>query len=132
MGLIEADTPVIPEFFEYKMEELSVKDRAKRATKRRVAAKKLPTAIKMKVNGVEKDVNLSSLVANGFDEERSGADLWALLRPRLRMLLTMRRDWGNIEDVYGHSASSFGQVPVHPIVHESLVVLPFPAMELCC
>jgi|EP01046_Picozoa_sp_COSAG06_P036708 hypothetical protein len=26
------------------------------------------------------------------------------------MLLTMRRDWGNIDDVYGHCDSDFGQV----------------------
>ena len=114
MGLIEADTPVIPEFFEFKMAELSNAERAKRATQRRMAAKKLPTAFKFNVAGKQKEVNLSSMVANGFDEQRSGKDLWALLRPRLRMMLTMRKDWGNIEDIYGHSDSSFGQVRFHP------------------
>lgn len=114
MGLIEADTPVIPEFFEFKMEELSAAERARRATQRRMAAKKLPTAFKLNVAGKQKEINLSSLVAAGFDEQRSGKDLWALLRPRLRMMLTMRKDWGNIEDIYGHSDSSFGQVRFHP------------------
>jgi hypothetical protein len=118
MGLMEADTPVIPEFFEFKMEELSAAERAKSASQRRVAAKKLPKAFKFKVNGKQKEVDLSSLVANGFDEQRSGKDLWALLRPRLRMLLTMRKDWGNIDDIYGHSDSSFGQVRVHPTLNE--------------
>jgi hypothetical protein len=62
---------------------------------------------------VEKEYDLSSLVSQGFDEHRTGKDLWGLLRPRLRMLLTMRREWGSIDGVYGHSDSTFGQVRVH-------------------
>jgi hypothetical protein len=112
MGLIEADTPVIPEFFEFKMEELSMAERTKRDMKRRAAAKKLPTALMMRVGGKEMHYDLSSLVSSGFDEHRTGKDLWDLLRPRLRMLLTMRREWGNIDDIYGHTDSTFGQVPV--------------------
>lgn len=115
MGLIEGDTPVIPEFFEFKMEELSAAERAKRATQRRLAAKKLPKGLTLTINGRQRNVDLSSLVEQGFDEQRSGKDLWGLLRPRLRMMMTMRRDWGNIDDVYGHADSSFGQVRVQNI-----------------
>lgn len=112
MGLIEADTPVIPEFFEFKMEDLAAAENAKAGLKRRAQARKLPSTLTMSVCGIKKSFDIGTLVSQGFNEHRNGKDLWNLLQPRLKMLLAMRRDWGNIDDIYGHSDSSFGQVPL--------------------
>ena len=48
-------------------------------------------------------IDLKGLIMR--DEKRTGADLWALLRPRIKLLLVMRRDWGDISDIYGIAPS---------------------------
>ena len=42
----------------------------------------------------------------------AGKEAWSLLRPRLGLLLTARRDWGTINDVYGHCESFYGHEPM--------------------
>lgn len=107
VGLLEADTPVIPEFFEYKMVEMSEAARIKQAQDKRKFLSKLPKTFSMKLGrGKPKQFVTSDLEAN-YRVLRSGADLWDLLRSRMKMLLTMRRDWGDLDDVYGHFESDF-------------------------
>lgn len=94
MGLIEADTPVLPEFFEYKMNEMSRAARAEAEHARRQLVQKLPPKFSLKVAGKVRTINTSEVVKSGFTRTRPGPDLWRLLRKRIRMLLTMRHDWG--------------------------------------
>jgi hypothetical protein len=112
MGLLEADTPVLPEFFEYKMSEMSREARIEAEYARRKLAEKLPPSFNLRVSGKTRTIKTRDVIESGFNGTRPGNDLWILLRKRLRMLLTMRRDWGNVDDVYGHCESDFGQVDV--------------------
>lgn len=112
MGLLEADTPVLPEFFEYKMSEMSRAARLEAEHTRRQLVQKLPPSFSLRVAGKTRTIKTTDIIQSGFSSTRSGDELWKLMRKRLRMLLTMRRDWGNIDDVYGHCDSDFGQVDV--------------------
>ena len=47
------------------------------------------------------------MLDEGFADTRDGKYLWQLLRPRIRVLMNMRRDWGDIDDVYGHPESKY-------------------------
>ena len=109
-GLLEADTPVLPEFFEFKMTEMSEAARVQAEQERRKLVQKLPSNFSMAIRGKSHTFNVKSVVDSGFNRTRPGFELWAMLRKRLRTLLVMRRDWGNVDDVYGHCESDFGQV----------------------
>jgi CRP-like cAMP-binding protein len=108
-GLLEADTPVIPEFFEFKMAEISLADRLKVDQERRKLVQALPQQFSLHVRGGSKTFDVQQLVDSGFQTTRTGAELWRLIRSRLKMLLAMRRDWGNIDTIYGQCESDFGQ-----------------------
>jgi hypothetical protein len=58
---------------------------------------------------VSSDDGWRRLLDEGFADTRSGKDLWQLLKPRVRVLMTMRRDWGDINDVYGHPESKYNE-----------------------
>lgn len=109
-GLLEADTPVIPEFFEFKITEISLADRLKSEQQRRKLMQALPQQFSLPVRGGNKTFDVQQLITSGFHTARTGSELWGLLRKRIKMLLAMRRDWGNIDDVYGHCDSNFGQI----------------------
>eukprot|EP01050_Picozoa_sp_SAG11_P002126 SAG11_NODE_103_length_16571_cov_49.569208_9_plen_183_part_00 len=66
VGLLEADTPVIPEFFEYKMAEMSEaqKQKARQQQQRHLA--KLPSSFTIKVRGKSKKFDALQLARNGF------------------------------------------------------------------
>lgn len=52
---------------------------------------------------------------SGRHFKRSGKELWAFLRPRLRLLVQLQHQWGSMHEVYGsHNVSLFEntQVPV--------------------
>jgi hypothetical protein len=66
----------------------------------------LPGSFAIKVKGKSKTYNAMQLMQDGFMDTRRGGELWSLLRSRLRMMITMRRDWGAIDDVYGHGRCS--------------------------
>jgi hypothetical protein len=90
MGLYEADTPVIPEYIAHRLENImsdSVADGA--------------------------DAPSAAALGAGAGNNRSAKHLWAFLRPRLRMMVTMNQEWGHLRDVYGHSESIFIDAPIH-------------------
>eukprot|EP01051_Picozoa_sp_SAG22_P020823 SAG22_NODE_4357_length_1293_cov_1.242044_2_plen_93_part_00 len=52
-------------------------------------------------------VGLLSTGGDGTEREaRSGAELWAFLRPRLGVLTKLQRQWGGVHDMYGGFAES--------------------------
>jgi hypothetical protein len=92
------------------MSEMSRAVRLEAEHQRRQLVQKLPSTFSLRVSGKARMIKTKDVIESGFNRTRPGSDLWSLLRRRLRMLLTMRRDWGNIDDVYGHCESDFGQV----------------------
>jgi len=38
--------------------------------------------------------------------------MWDFLRPRLRLMAAMKKEWGGLHDVYGHTESLFGEPPI--------------------
>jgi hypothetical protein len=112
MGLSEADTPVIPEYFQYKLEELAdVDERASvkhQSTSLIGLESNLSTSLKGRIRQYrEYDVDAPSSVM-----PRHGKKLWKILRKRLNVLVTMSRDWGNASEFYGSAGSQFGDVPL--------------------
>ena len=81
------------------MAELSQKDRLKAEQERRMLMQGLPPQFSLSVRGGSKMFDVQQLISSGFSTTRTGAELWDLMRNRVKMLLTMRRDWGNIDDV---------------------------------
>ena len=116
MGLMEADTPVIPEFFQYKLEEMHKVDELETAKE---SATKSNAVSNMRANTILKaslrqyqqyDPDIEEPLPKALP--RNGKQLWKTLRTRLDMLVTMRRDWGNVHDFYGSSDSQFGETPL--------------------
>eukprot|EP01047_Picozoa_sp_COSAG01_P054855 COSAG01_NODE_6043_length_3882_cov_3.851042_9_plen_88_part_00 len=81
---------VIPEFFEYKMDEVSEEVRVKAQLRVRQRLKSLPN-MKFNIRGKVRQFDISQLTENRILQRRTGADLWQLMRPRIKLLLTMRR-----------------------------------------
>ena len=83
--------------------------RAKAKMKQQQHMSKLPGKFKMKIPGRKGTTTYNALqmMNQGFMDTRKGLELWSLLRSRLRMMMTMRRDWGNIDDVYGHCQTEY-------------------------
>jgi Ca2+-binding EF-hand superfamily protein len=103
VGLMEADTPVIPEYFEFKMSEMSAAGRVTAEAKRR---KEL---MDNRETLLAQNVDVDKMLREGFTSTRSGSILWDLLRPRLKVIMTMRKVWGDIDDVYGHPESKHNE-----------------------
>ena len=55
----------------------------------------------------------AAVLGVGAGNNRSAKHLWAFLRPRLRMMVTMNQEWGHLRDMYGHSQSIFIDAPIH-------------------
>jgi len=66
-GLLEADTPVIPEFFEFKMAELSTATRVKAEQERRKLMQALPQNFTLHVRGASKSFDVQQLITSGFN-----------------------------------------------------------------
>ena len=130
MGISEADTPVIPEFFQYKLEELSAADKQKEANIAAIADGKAGNRLTASATMPNLNSSLKGPIRHYQEDEddiedeeaagrssprpvpRSGKKLWRMLKGRLNMLVTMRRDWGNVDDFYGNMESQFGQSPL--------------------
>jgi hypothetical protein len=87
VGLLEADTPVIPEFFEYKMVEMSEAARIKQAQEKRKFLSRLPRSFSMKLGrGKSKRFETTDLEAN-FTMSRTGKELWVRFTSNIQWLL---------------------------------------------
>ena len=84
LGLIEADTAVLPEWFTYQLRQ--VKSIA------REPSEPLPSA----------DESTDVIEEDGDEERdtRNGRELWDWLIPRLFLMARMRQEWGNLNSVY--------------------------------
>ena len=80
LDIEEPDIPVLPEFMVQVIEEAAKVDERKHQKRLEERGEAIPK---------------KSLVG-----ERSGKELWALLRPRLLTLVRMQRKWGPIHDLY--------------------------------
>ena len=90
-GIDDPDIPVLPEYMAKMANELSMDPKA--------------LLWKMKEAKALKD---------GTDPpKKTGSDLWDFLRPRLRMLVTMQSQWGDLRDIYeSHTTSFFAYDPL--------------------
>ena len=90
LGLIEADTAVLPEWFTYQLRQ--VKSIA------REPSKPLPSACEsdMEEDGDEEQTERYIDQRN----TRKGRELWDWLIPRLFLMTRMRQGWGNLHSVY--------------------------------
>jgi len=103
MGLSEAETPVIPEFFTFALKNVLPVNQILEDDPSPTSPRKLLD---------DEDAGLGSVVAAGPARTAySGLQAWSLLRPRLQLLLTAKRDWGTISDVYGQCGSFYGHEP---------------------
>lgn len=49
----------------------------------------------------------------GVDYHRSGKDLWSYLRPRLKFIVELQKEWGNVHELYPSRGDSlFEEVPL--------------------
>ena len=56
-------------------------------------------------------------VQNPQADPRSAKSRWAMLRPKLRMLVSMQREWGEVHELYDSSSvSMFAETPLPPWV----------------
>ena len=83
------------------MAEISYADRMKAEQEHRKRMLALPPQFVLPVRGGSKTFDVQELINSGFTTARTGAELWGLLQTRVKMLLHMRQDWGNIDDVCG-------------------------------
>lgn len=117
MGLMEADTPVIPEYFQYKLEELHKADeleivKENAAKSNAVSNLRANTSLKASLRKYQEyDPDIEEPPSK--PPPRTGEQLWKTLRTRLDMLVTMRRDWGNVHDFYGSSDSQYGETALN-------------------
>jgi hypothetical protein len=121
MGLMEADTPVIPEFFTWALSNIAQDDKRNHQQQQykqqqdRRNEERDHAALDAKSGAVRaRSASEQDLVQQlqETSKTRSGKELFALLRPRLQLLSTARRDWGTISDVYGHCESNYTNVPL--------------------
>ena len=102
MGLVEADTPVIPEYFVHKLSQLGTSGGGAGAAS---DDPRLQTEAVQKAG--KRFKRRGSLIGS-----RNAGGLWEFLTSRLRLMARMRMEWGNIHEVYGHTESIFGDPPV--------------------
>ena len=104
MGLLEADTPVLPEFFAHRLKQvksLSIESWLPSdgdcgepgSASTTLKFHKRPAALSNAQSGVT----------------RSGRELWNFLVPRLYALARMKKQWGPLQSVYGYNESAFGE-----------------------
>jgi CRP-like cAMP-binding protein/Ca2+-binding EF-hand superfamily protein len=84
-GIDDPDIPVLPEYMAKMANELSMDPKALLWQAKCAQAAKL---------GLE-------------PPRKKGADLWDFLRPRLKMLVNMQAQWGDLRDIYESHATSF-------------------------
>ena len=96
MGLTETNVPVIPEYFSYKLKELS--DTAYMKTERAGALRST------------RSVRYTAEETGSY--HRGAKNLWWELQRRIRLMVKMRQDWGQLGSTYGHSDSIYGRIPV--------------------
>jgi hypothetical protein len=92
------------------MQEVTEEVRVKAQLRVRHKVSSMPK-MKVSIKGKLQQFDISALTAKQMLKKRSGKDLWALLRPRIKLLITMRRDWGTLSHIYGHCDSDYGQLP---------------------
>ena len=107
MGLVEADTPVIPEYFVHKLSQLGTSA----ITVEPVTSG--PDQSKTDQHDSQRRRRSGSLIGL-----RSPSGLWNFLNGRLRLMARMRKEWGDLHDVYGHAESMFGDPPVPKYIRD--------------
>ena len=93
------------------MNELSLAARAKAERETRKLLAGLPPTFTLKVRGEKKEYATHELVSRA-DTHRPAKELCQMLKGRLMLLTTMRREWGKLDDVYGHYESDFDSTPL--------------------
>ena len=108
MGLVEADTPVIPEYFVHKLSQLGTS-----------AITVEPVASGPEQSKTDQDGDSQRRRRRGsLIGSRSPSGLWNFLNGRLRLMARMRKEWGDLHDVYGHAESMFGDPPVPKYIRD--------------
>jgi hypothetical protein len=102
MGLWETNQAVIPEFFAYKLDEVANLGQGL-ITTTELAASSLASD-----TAGEDGVTPSKRWRDSLRKSqghRSGADLWRVLRPKMAVIITVLRSWGDMDNnARGHSA----------------------------
>jgi hypothetical protein len=93
------------------MTEMSLEARAKKEQERRKLLSTLPPRFSLQVRGTKKEFDTGKLFAVTHIQ-RPATELWNMLSARMKLLITMRRDWGKLDDVYGHHESDFKAIPL--------------------
>lgn len=93
------------------MNEMSLASRAKQERQRHKLLSVLPSTFSLRLRGRMKAFDTRDLV-NNKRVQRPAKELWQLLSTRMRLLITMRREWGKLDDVYGHHESDFNSTPL--------------------
>ena len=117
MGLVEADTPVLPEYFSHKLSQLGPAPGHGGPS-----VPKQPDAIgaagSKLVDATGKPGGRVRRRRNSLITSRDAHGLWNFLNPRLRLMAAMRKEWGELHDVYGHTESMFGEPPIPKYIRD--------------
>lgn len=93
-GIEDPDIPVLPEFMAKKINEFALS----------------PAALK----GLAGKVSAAEA-----QDSRTGQKLWDFLRPRLKLLVAMQAQWGDLRDLYdSRNYSFFGEIPLPKCIRD--------------
>lgn len=114
MGLVEADTPVLPEFFSHKLKQIREGQiEASPGSPTDPLAGGSPHArLRSGSFMTPKPAERRLRARSGTTRSRTGSELWNFLTPRLRVMAAMKKEWGDLHDIYGHTESLFAEPPI--------------------
>lgn len=108
MGLVEADAPVLPEYFSHKLSQIGgalPQDES--------GPPASPSAGDSRTRSGGSFTVLEPMRERSkLTKQRPAPDLWNFLRPRLWVMAAMKKEWGDLHDIYGHTESLFGEPPI--------------------
>jgi hypothetical protein len=111
MGLVEADTPVLPEYFAHKLSQMGLGPVAAEIPKAADASLAVDTvpgrcAVQSgrQLTALQRCWCIESWVFHCRTSQQSGTrrpvELWKYLTPRLRVMAAMRKEWGDVSAHY--------------------------------